>query len=181
MRCARCGTAMDERVFPGATVSCRRCGATEEIDPSGQVRSSSPYREMEPSPAPSPPSGWHGDVGAPCPRCSRGLEEANGADLACATCQGVFVEHADLAARIDGERPFQAPTVRPRHARSRPAEPTVRYGRCPRCGTVMTRTNFGGQSGIVVDVCREHGTWFDRGELDSALEFVRAGGLEGDG
>ncbi len=45
----------------------------------------------------------------------------------------------------------------------------------------MTRTNFGGQSGIVVDVCREHGTWFDRGELDSALEFVRAGGLEGDG
>jgi Zn-finger nucleic acid-binding protein len=42
----------------------------------------------------------------------------------------------------------------------------------------MTRTNFAGHSGIVVDVCREHGTWFDRGELGSALEFVRAGGLE---
>jgi Zn-finger nucleic acid-binding protein len=34
---------------------------------------------------------------------------------------------------------------------------------CPRC------TRLGGHSGIVVDVCREHGTWFDRGELEAAL------------
>jgi Zn-finger nucleic acid-binding protein len=42
----------------------------------------------------------------------------------------------------------------------------------------MTRMNFGRHSGIVVDVCRSHGTWFDRGELDAVLEFVRAGGIE---
>jgi Zn-finger nucleic acid-binding protein len=42
----------------------------------------------------------------------------------------------------------------------------------------MTRVNFGARSGIVVDVCYEHGTWFDRGELQAALEFVREGGLE---
>jgi hypothetical protein len=40
--------------------------------------------------------------------------------------------------------------------------------------------NFGVRSGIIVDVCREHGTWFDRGEYDAALGFVRDGGLEGE-
>ncbi len=57
----------------------------------------------------------------------------------------------------------------------------MRYGRCPRCGSIMERLNFGRRSGIVVDACREHGTWFDQGELDAALEFVRDGGLGGDG
>jgi hypothetical protein len=42
----------------------------------------------------------------------------------------------------------------------------------------MLRRNFGGQSGIIVDVCAVHGVWFDRGELPRALEFVERGGLE---
>jgi Zn-finger nucleic acid-binding protein len=42
----------------------------------------------------------------------------------------------------------------------------------------MTRMNFGTRSGIILDVCRAHGTWFDRGELDAVLSFVRDGGLE---
>jgi Zn-finger nucleic acid-binding protein len=41
----------------------------------------------------------------------------------------------------------------------------------------MARVNFGKHSGIVVDVCRWHGTWFDAGELDAAMEFVHAGGV----
>ena len=44
----------------------------------------------------------------------------------------------------------------------------------------MTRTVFGRRSGIVVDVCQEHGTWFDGGELDAILQFVRGGGLQVD-
>jgi hypothetical protein len=31
---------------------------------------------------------------------------------------------------------------------------------------------------IVLDACATHGTWFDPGELESALDFVRAGGIE---
>jgi Zn-finger nucleic acid-binding protein len=42
----------------------------------------------------------------------------------------------------------------------------------------MSRTNFGARSGIIVDVCREHGSWFDRGELDATLQFIRDGGME---
>jgi Zn-finger nucleic acid-binding protein len=42
----------------------------------------------------------------------------------------------------------------------------------------MNRKNFGGMSGVVVDVCKKHGTWFDEGELPRVLEFVASGGLE---
>jgi Zn-finger nucleic acid-binding protein len=42
----------------------------------------------------------------------------------------------------------------------------------------MNRVNFARCSGIVVDVCKGHGTWFDRDELQQIVEFIRGGGLE---
>jgi len=54
----------------------------------------------------------------------------------------------------------------------------VRYRRCPQCGQLMNRMNFAHCSGVIVDVCRGHGTWFDRDELSEIIEFIRGGGLE---
>lgn len=42
----------------------------------------------------------------------------------------------------------------------------------------MHRRNFARYSGIVVDECSSCGTYFDAGELEGIVEFVRAGGLE---
>jgi Zn-finger nucleic acid-binding protein len=42
----------------------------------------------------------------------------------------------------------------------------------------MLRRNFGRISGIIVDVCTAHGTWFDTGELPRILAFVGQGGIE---
>jgi hypothetical protein len=42
----------------------------------------------------------------------------------------------------------------------------------------MHRRNFGGLSGVIVDICTLHGIWFDAGELPSVLAFVEGGGLE---
>ena len=42
----------------------------------------------------------------------------------------------------------------------------------------MNRINFARCSGVIVDVCKGHGTWFDRDELRAIVEFVRGGGLE---
>lgn len=42
---------------------------------------------------------------------------------------------------------------------------------CPDCGNEMERINHYGE---VVDVCREHGSWFEAGELSSIVEVVRA-------
>jgi Zn-finger nucleic acid-binding protein len=49
---------------------------------------------------------------------------------------------------------------------------------CPVCDKLMNRVNFAHCSHVVVDVCSQHGTWFDRDELRRIVEFIRAGGLE---
>jgi Zn-finger nucleic acid-binding protein len=41
----------------------------------------------------------------------------------------------------------------------------------------MNRANFGRVSGVIIDVCRPHGAWFDRGELGAIRRFLRSGGL----
>jgi Zn-finger nucleic acid-binding protein len=42
----------------------------------------------------------------------------------------------------------------------------------------MNRVNFAHCSGVIVDVCKGHGTWFDQDELTEIVAFIRAGGLE---
>ena len=41
----------------------------------------------------------------------------------------------------------------------------------------MARKNFGRVSGIVLDECPAHGTFFDAGELADVVAFVKSGGL----
>ena len=52
------------------------------------------------------------------------------------------------------------------------------YVKCPECSTVMNRTNFAKRSGIIIDSCKGHGTWFDSDELPRIVEFVMNGGIE---
>jgi hypothetical protein len=42
----------------------------------------------------------------------------------------------------------------------------------------MNRSNFGGGSGVIVDVCGPHGAFLDRGELTRIVDFVEKGGWE---
>ena len=42
----------------------------------------------------------------------------------------------------------------------------------------MVRQNFGaGKSRVIVDICGEHGVWFDNDELAQLLAWVREGGV----
>jgi Zn-finger nucleic acid-binding protein len=54
----------------------------------------------------------------------------------------------------------------------------VRYIPCVTCRQLMNRQVFARISGVIVDVCKDHGVWFDTGELEAVLEFIEAGGLE---
>ena len=54
----------------------------------------------------------------------------------------------------------------------------VHYRRCASCQNLMNRLNFGRVSGVVIDLCKGHGVWFDQGELQRVLTFVATGGLE---
>jgi Zn-finger nucleic acid-binding protein len=51
------------------------------------------------------------------------------------------------------------------------------YIPCPECGKLMNRRQFAGCSGVIVDWCKPHGTWFDRDELKRIVQFILGGGL----
>ena len=123
-----------------------------------------------------------------CPDCKVGLAVApSGSILAqrCVRCRGIWLDPASFQRLCEEEaRPPDeetgirpSPGAAPSRGGARPADDRVRYRACPECGDVMNRANFGRVSGVVIDVCRPHGAWFDRGELGAIRRFLRDGGL----
>lgn len=100
---------------------------------------------------------------------------------ACETCAGVWVDRDTLGqllgAAAQAAPPASSDTVRRKTMPAGFATGKVVYRHCPECAQAMLRKNFGTISGIVVDACGQHGTFFDYGELPSVVDFVRSGGL----
>jgi Zn-finger nucleic acid-binding protein len=44
---------------------------------------------------------------------------------------------------------------------------------CPECGQPMGRKIYCSDSGVLVDRCAQHGTWFDDGELGQSVDYVQ--------
>ena len=57
-----------------------------------------------------------------------------------------------------------------------PNQHPIAYIKCPVCGELMHRVNFGAKSGVIVDRCRQHGVWLDGGELRQLFEWMKLGG-----
>jgi Zn-finger nucleic acid-binding protein len=122
-----------------------------------------------------------------CPRCDGALAvTAIGAAFLeeCGRCGGVWVDaqsfqqicrsREEQAAYVGAGSPLPPPSL---GAANRHHE-SVQYVKCPTCGQLMNRMNFARHSGVIVDVCKSHGTWFDRDELRQIIEFIGAGGLD---
>ena len=100
----------------------------------------------------------------------------------CERCEGLWLETA-VFELICAHREHQsailgAATLATEHQAPVSNEEKVRYIPCPHCGQLMNRINFAKCSGVVVDVCKGHGTWFDRDELRQIVEFIRSGGMD---
>ena len=97
----------------------------------------------------------------------------------CAKCEGIWVDTATLE-QICAERERQAAVlgIGPAVIPGSFVEDKIQYLPCPVCHKLMNRVNFAHYSNVVVDVCKAHGTWFDRDELRRVIEFIRAGGLD---
>ena len=118
-----------------------------------------------------------------CPRCRIQMKLVDVGTTRvseCEECLGLWLEVAAFE-KICADREQQsavlgtaslAPTGAIRETNQ------VKYVPCPRCSQLMNRINFARCSGVIVDVCKGHGTWFDREELSRIVEFIRAGGLE---
>jgi len=53
----------------------------------------------------------------------------------------------------------------------------VNYVPCPDCKQLMNRSNFARISGVIIDLCKHHGVWFDANELPKIISFIEDGGL----
>lgn len=101
----------------------------------------------------------------------------------CESCGGLWLEVATFE-RLCADREHQSAVLgMPSPVVGQKVHPgaeeiKVRYIPCPQCSQLMNRMNFARCSGVIVDICRGHGIWFDREELRAIIEFIRAGGLE---
>jgi Zn-finger nucleic acid-binding protein len=175
-RCGYCGidlaTARCPRCFAllfRGTKHCAECGADAA--------------------APAHVASEQGESQRQCPRCSTKQPTALVAQLVgktlldqCGACGGLWLDRTAFEQLVEVARHDQGALSglgglqRPRRGLERAEQ--VRYVRCPDCDVVMNRQNYGKRSGVVVDVCRDHGIWFDDQELSRVLDFVRGGGLE---
>jgi Zn-finger nucleic acid-binding protein len=125
------------------------------------------------------------DTDLPCPRCKdNALLEVSLAEtkvFECADCHGLWVE-ASTFESICTDRERQSVVLGSASAAFTPGqrnlEKKIQYVRCPTCTQLMHRVNFAKYSGVIVDVCKAHGTWFDRDELQHIVEFIRGGGMD---
>lgn len=124
-----------------------------------------------------------------CPGCGTGARLTSRrigdtAVMECGRCAGLWLETGTFD-RLTRQAADKALDVEETFGRSGLASPPrpwdgprrLTYRTCPVCGQLMHRRNFGRRSGVIIDVCRRHGAWFDAEELPRILRWVRSGGL----
>lgn len=140
-----------------------------------------------------------------CPHCGTKIETrpdaADGKPLACPGCAGAMHPvklgstplhecdqcgsawlTPDTFASLCGDREARGTVLTALGAANaaarQPGLSKIRYVHCAVCDKLMNPVNFGKMSGIIVDVCKNHGVWFERDELRGVLQFVANGGLD---
>jgi Zn-finger nucleic acid-binding protein/ribosomal protein L40E len=192
VRCSSCGAPREDDA-----PTCRFCGSEftlherdlHTICPGCMARISDRARHCHYCGTLIAPQGTAGEsVEETCPVCgdghrlvSRGLGGRGITVLECGSCAGLWLgkevfqmletEARTRATSLADERTGHVPPI-PGDRQSGPL-----YRPCVVCGKLMHRRNYGERSGIIVDMCHDHGLWFDYGELDQALRWVRDGGM----
>ena len=165
-KCTSCSAPLPKR-----GIICKYCGTRNDIDLLDTKKS----RNLRP------------DLKRDCPVCKTQLKTINiGEKLPlyierCDSCYGVFFDTNELeemiefsvkgSQNVDLIKLFQI-TENPRYI------DIIVYRNCPVCKKKMNRKNFMGQSGVITDICAEHGVWLDSGELRQIMEWVKVGGAK---
>ncbi|MFW5741452.1 MAG: zf-TFIIB domain-containing protein, partial [Myxococcota bacterium] len=179
LACPSCGGPLQPGAracpFCSCTVATRRCPSCTAWNLASANHCNACGRSVG-----DPENPVHQRTNLACPRCKKTLLNRRYAELdvdECDGCGGLFIEPSMLDRIVQSKDATTGLHLAlPRRPYER--EMTVAYIRCPVCGKTMNRQAFGRVSGVIVDVCRMHGVWFDAGELSEVLTFVARGGLE---
>lgn len=170
-QCSYCGAMVDLR-SARMTAYCTSCLATSREGAKFCSGCGRPITEKIDAPT---------ETDGSCPRCNVRMRSRQiGAHKTdeCPVCLGVFVkvDHFEVLIRNQESRVGEVPAASGPKKAALQAE-KVSYIKCPECGQMMNRINYGRISGVIVDYCAEHGYWLDDGELEKIAEWVATGGL----
>jgi Zn-finger nucleic acid-binding protein len=178
VECPSCGGSIlvGVRACPycSSTVATRRCPACLGWNLAGAAHCQLCGRPL-PAEAEAEVASGYG-----CPRCQSQLVARQYAETSvdeCDQCGGLFLAPATMD-RVTQARDLPTGLRLALPKRQARREAAVKYVHCPVCRKLMNRQAFGRISGVVVDVCKSHGVWFDAGELSEVIQFVENGGLE---
>ncbi len=122
----------------------------------------------------------------PCPVCQVLMppHQVGGVGVnECRQCNGLWVPSDGfdllLARAVEARRnatPEELLSLKPRVTGANPMRQSVQYRQCPECQGYMQRRNFQKSSGVIIDCCKQHGTWLDADELEQIAGFILSGG-----
>lgn len=117
-----------------------------------------------------------------CPRCGTKLNSLTIAETdlrECEKCDGLWAD-VETFENICADRERRAAVLTFTTNRTLPNldAAKIKYVPCPDCKQLMNRSNFARASGVIIDICKQHGIWFDAEELPKIIEFIQKGGLD---
>lgn len=108
-----------------------------------------------------------------CPRCRKRLFTAKVKDVelsACGGCGGIWIENASARRVLADPEPIFAEMATRAGNNAQARETHAEDRVCPECPAVLDKTRA---HGLELDVCEEHGTWFDAFELAMLVRLLR--------
>lgn len=200
VRCSWCGAPRTKDIKEGDT--CPFCGSEftlhekdlHTICPACMARVSDKARFCHHCGTPIVPEDQAtSETSHACPVCgeekklrSRRLGGMNVAIMECVSCGGIWIGSETFQAVLDHARKSALPpkTMGGASAPERDCKKGSQapqqgplYRKCVVCGNLMNRMNYGRTSGVIIDLCKEHGVWFDADELESLVRWIRRGGF----
>lgn len=168
--CAWCGARFDA-VAKEARTLCPKCFARLPESARHCHACGTAIRPQQLAPLPE---------GKRCPRCAGELSLRvfeHGSVVECSVCEGLWIERATFQAILrDAESRPRALFPGEKPVRASLVDTKVVYLACLTCGTMLSRQQFIFRhlsAGVVIDLCRLHGVWLDKGELEHVVEFIR--------
>ncbi|MBX3200521.1 MAG: zf-TFIIB domain-containing protein [Labilithrix sp.] len=113
-----------------------------------------------------------------CPRCLRALTTYLAGVFvvdACVDCGGLFIDNLatqELMRAFDRDLVSVATTLGIGKGETLPSGVIQKNLACPRCSGGLAAVSLP-SAGVEVDICQEHGTWFDANELPKVARAYR--------
>lgn len=111
-----------------------------------------------------------------CPRCKLRLHAASVGPITlqgCGGCGGLWLDNESTRVVIAQVNPEVTSLARMAASNAQKSPDLRQPITCPICSRLLRRVP-GGDPSVQVDICDEHGTWFDRGELAQIADLARA-------